>query len=56
MERLAYNVTYYVGDFILRASENGALRVTTDRGKAIICPKADNVVELKSSRGTILQQ
>lgn len=55
MERLTHNTTYYVGEFILRVSENGTLRVTTDRGKVLICPKADNAVELKSSRGTFVR-
>lgn len=55
MEVLERNKTYQVGDFIIRALDRDTLRVTTDRGKVLICPKADNAVELKSSKETFIQ-
>ncbi len=48
MEVLERNKTYQVGDFILKASDRDTLRITTDRGKITILPKADNVAEVKS--------
>lgn len=50
MEVLEKNKTYQVGDFIIRASDRDTLRITTDRGRMAILPKADNAVELKSSK------
>lgn len=47
---LESNKTYYLGDFIIRLTEKGVLRVTSDRGVIYIQPKADNAVEIKSSK------
>ena len=44
------NKTYYLGDFIIRLTEAGVLKVTSDRGVINIQPKADNAVEIKSSK------
>lgn len=44
------NQTYYLGDFIVRLTEAGMLKITSDRGVINIQPKADNAVEIKSSK------
>ena len=44
------NKTYYIGDFIVRLTEAGMLKITSDRGVINIQPKADNTVEIKSSK------
>lgn len=44
------NQTYYLGDFIVRLTGDGVLKVTSDRGVINIQPKADNAVEIKSSK------
>ena len=44
------NKTFYIGDFIIRLTEDGVLKVTSDRGVINIQPKADNAVEIKSSK------
>ena len=46
------NQTYYLGDFIIRLTEAGMLKITSDRGVINILPKADNAVEIKSSKNT----
>ena len=46
------NHTYYLGDFIIRLTEDGVLKVTSDRGVINIQPKADNAVKIKSSKNT----
>lgn len=50
MNGLEPNKTYYLGDFIIRLTEAGVLKVTSDRGVINIQPKADNAVEIKSSK------
>lgn len=52
MNQLQENSTYYLGDFIIRLTEDGVLKVTSDRGVINIQPKADNAVEIKSSKNT----
>ena len=52
MNQLEPNQTYYLGDFIIRLTEDGVLKVTSDRGVINIQPKADNAVEIKSSKNT----
>ena len=49
---LESNNTYYLGDFIIRLTEAGVLKVTSDRGVINIQSKADNAVEIKSIRIT----
>ena len=49
---LESNNTYYIGDFIVRLTEAGMLKITSDRGVINIQPKADNAVEIKSSKNT----
>ena len=44
------NQTYYLGDFIIRLTEDGVLKVISDREVINIQPKADNAVEIKSSK------
>ena len=44
------NQTYYLGDFIVRLTEAGMLKITSDRGVINIQPKEDNAVEIKSSK------
>ena len=46
------NQTYYLGDFIVRLTEAGMLKITSDRGVINIQPKADNAMEIKSSKNT----
>lgn len=46
------NQTYYLGDFIIRLTEDGVLKVISDREVINILPKADNAVEIKSSKNT----
>lgn len=50
MNQLEPNSTYYLGDFIIRLTESGVPKVTSDRGVVNIQPKADNAVEIKSSK------
>lgn len=50
MNGLEPNNNYYIGDFIIRLTESGVLKVTSDRGVINIQPKADNAVEIKSSK------
>lgn len=52
MMQLESNKTFYIGDFIIRLTESGVLKVTSDRGVINIQPKADNAVEIKSSKNT----
>lgn len=52
MMQLESNKTFYIGDFIIRLTEDGVLKVTSDRGVINIQPKADNAVEIKSSKNT----
>ena len=49
---LESNNTYYIGDFIVRLTEAGMLKITSDRGVINIQPKADNAVKIKSSKNT----
>ena len=49
---LESNNTYYIGDFIVRLTKAGVLKVTSDRGVINIQSKADNAVEIKSSKNT----
>lgn len=44
MNVLESNSTYYIGVFIIRLTEAGMLKVTSDRGVINIQPKADNAV------------
>ena len=50
MNQLESNKTLYIGNFIIRLTESGVLKVTSDRGVINIQPKADNAVEIKSSK------
>ncbi|EJX06592.1 hypothetical protein EVA_05303 [gut metagenome] len=50
MSDLDENRTYYISDFIIRLTDEGVLKVTSDRGVISIQPKADNAVEIKSSK------
>ncbi len=44
MNQLEPNKTYYIGDFIIRLTEAGVMKVKSDRGVINIKPKADNAV------------
>ena len=56
MNQLQENSTYYLGDFIIRITEAGVLKATSDRGVINIQPKADNAVEIKSSKNPKYEQ
>ena len=49
MKELSCNTTYCVGDFIIKVLDEHQVRVTTDRGTAIVRPKSDNAVVIQSS-------
>ena len=48
MNTLEPNKYYYLGDFIIRLTEAGVLKVTSDRGVIHIQPKAENAMEINS--------
>lgn len=48
MNKLEPNKYYYLGDFIVKLTEAGVLRVTSDMGVINIKPQAENVVEINS--------
>lgn len=41
--------TYVVGDFIIKVIDTNNVRITTDKGTVLVCPKSDNCVVVKSS-------
>lgn len=48
MNKLEPNKYYYLGDFIVKLTEAGVLKVTSDRGVIHIQPKAENAMEINS--------
>lgn len=43
--------TYVVGDFIIKVIDAHNVRITTDRGTVLVCPRSDNSIIVKSSKG-----
>lgn len=41
---------YTVGDFIVKVIDAHNIRITTDRGTVLVCPKSDNSIVVKSSK------
>lgn len=42
--------TYVVGDFIIKVIDAHNVRITTDRGTVLVCPRSDNSIIVKSSK------
>ena len=42
--------TYVVGDFIIKVIDAHSVRITTDKGTVLVCPKSDNSAIVKSSK------
>lgn len=50
MNELEKSKTYYLGDFIIRMTEDGILRVTSDMGIMSIHPSANNSIIIESKK------
>lgn len=48
IQELNESINYVVGDFIIKVIDHN-VRITTDRGTVLVCPKSDNCVVIKSS-------
>lgn len=50
MNELEKSKTYYLGDFIIKMTEDSILRVTSDKGVMSIYPSANNSVIIESKK------
>ena len=50
IEELEQDITYLVGDFIIKIINGNRIRITTDKGIVIVRPKSDKAVIIESSK------
>lgn len=48
-KKLEKDITYLVGDLIIKIINGNRIRITTDKGTVIVRPKSDNAVIVESS-------
>lgn len=51
-EKLKQDITYLIGDFIIKIIDGTHIRITTDRGAVIVRPKSDNAVIIESFKSS----